>query len=222
MDVAATGVFSPMERTYFDVLVTHPNAPSNRTVPPSKLRHEMEKKVKRIIQIEKGSFCPLIFSTSGGVCPLGDNLHKKLAGRIAIKRKENYGDVIRFIRTRLRFALLKCVLMGLRNVRGKDFGETDDELPDVSFGLIPQVSFCKVKLVYFFPSHVVSSTVSFFAEDTRVSKQIGGYEDCLLLQEDLYRILEWSRNNNMKLHEQKFELLNHLHSSKNSWSELPF
>ena len=69
---------------------------------------------------------------------------------------------------------------------------------------------------------VVSSTVSFFADDTRVSKQIGGYEDCLLLQEDLYRILEWSRNNNMKLHEQKFELLNHLHSSKNSWSELPF
>ena len=122
MDVAATGVFSPMERTFFDVRVTHPNAPSNRSIPPSKLyvRHEMEKKVKyeeRIIQIEKGSFCPLIFSTSGGVGPLCDNVHKKLAGRIATKRKESYGDVIRFIRTRLRFALLKCVLMGLRGVR---------------------------------------------------------------------------------------------------------
>ena len=35
MDVAATGVFSPMER--FDVRVTHPNAPSNRSIPPSKL-----------------------------------------------------------------------------------------------------------------------------------------------------------------------------------------
>ena len=57
--------------------------------------------------------------------PLCDNVHKKLAGRIAIKRKENYGDVIRFIRTRLRFALLKCVLMGLRGVRGKDFGDTE-------------------------------------------------------------------------------------------------
>ena len=69
---------------------------------------------------------------------------------------------------------------------------------------------------------VVSSTVSFFADDTRVSKQIGCYEDCLLLQDDLYRILEWSRRNNMKLHEQKFELLNHLHNSKNLCSELPF
>ena len=146
MDVAATGVFSPMERTFFDVRVTHPNAPSNRSIPPSKLyvRHEMEKKVKyeeRIIQIEKGSFCPLIFSTSGGVGPLCDNVHKKLAGRIATKRKESYGDVIRFIRTRLRFALLKCVLMGLRGVRGKDFGDTEDQLADISFGLIPQASF---------------------------------------------------------------------------------
>ena len=69
---------------------------------------------------------------------------------------------------------------------------------------------------------VTSSTVSFFADDTRVSKQIGCFGDCLLLQDDLYRILEWSRGNNMKLHEQKFELLNHLHNSKSSSSELPF
>ncbi|KAL5270097.1 hypothetical protein ACHWQZ_G000973 [Mnemiopsis leidyi] len=69
---------------------------------------------------------------------------------------------------------------------------------------------------------VLSSKVSFFADDTRVSKRIGCHDDCLMLQEDLYRILEWSRNNNMKLHEQKFELLNHLHNSKNSCAELPF
>ncbi|KAL5263394.1 hypothetical protein ACHWQZ_G008682 [Mnemiopsis leidyi] len=40
--------------------------------------------------------------------------------------------------------------------------------------------------------------------------------------EDLFRILDWSRRNNMKLHEQKFELMNHLHNSSSSWSELPF
>ena len=69
---------------------------------------------------------------------------------------------------------------------------------------------------------VTSSTVSFFADDTRVSKQISCYEDCMLLQDDLYNILDWSRRNNMKLHEQKFELLNHLHNSKSSIYELPF
>ena len=69
---------------------------------------------------------------------------------------------------------------------------------------------------------VTSSRVSFFADDTRVSKQISCLEDCQLLQDDLYRILDWSRRNNMKLHEQKFELLNHLHAKNSVLSELPF
>ena len=145
-DIAATGVFSPMERTFFDVRVTHPNAPSNRSIPLNKLyvKHETEKKVKyedRIVQVEKGSFCPLVFSTSGGVGPLCDTLHKRLASIIAHKRKEKYGDVIRFIRTRLRFALLKCVLMGLRGIRGKNTSQNEEQLADISFGLIPQIPF---------------------------------------------------------------------------------
>ncbi|KAL5264266.1 hypothetical protein ACHWQZ_G005385 [Mnemiopsis leidyi] len=69
---------------------------------------------------------------------------------------------------------------------------------------------------------VTSSRVSFFADDTRVSKRIGCMNDCYLLQEDLYKILDWSLRNNMKLHEQKFELLNHLHSKNSALSELPF
>ena len=64
--------------------------------------------------------------------------------------------------------------------------------------------------------------MSFFADDTRVSKQIGCFKNCVLLQDNLYSILDWSRSNNMKLHQQKLELLSHLHSSKSSLSELPF
>ena len=67
-----------------------------------------------------------------------------------------------------------------------------------------------------------ASRVSFFADDTRVSKQIGCLEDCLLLQTDLYSILDGARHNNMKLHEQKFELMNHLHNCKSHSNELPF
>ena len=69
---------------------------------------------------------------------------------------------------------------------------------------------------------VTSSRVSFFADDTSVSKQISGLEHCQLLQNDLYKILDWSRRNNMKLHEQKFELLNHLYSKNSVLPELPF
>ena len=49
------------------------------------------------------------------------------------------------IRTRLRFALLKCLLMGLIGVRGKDIGDTEDQLADmISYRLIPQASFYEV------------------------------------------------------------------------------
>ncbi|KAL5251911.1 hypothetical protein ACHWQZ_G014894 [Mnemiopsis leidyi] len=69
---------------------------------------------------------------------------------------------------------------------------------------------------------VQHSRVSFFADDTRVSRRINYANDSHLLQADLYSILEWSRCNNMKLHEQKFELMNHLHNTKDPLSELPF
>ena len=31
--------------------------------------------------------------------------------------------------------------INIRGVRGKDFGDTEDQLADISFGLIPQASF---------------------------------------------------------------------------------
>ena len=57
---------------------------------------------------------------------------------------------------------------------------------------------------------------------SRVSLFIFHQYDFQTYVQDLYKILDWSRRNNMKLHEQKFELLNHLHNSKSSIYELPF
>ena len=66
LDIAATGLWSRFERTFFDVRVTHPNAPSNRpkTLKQLYARNETEKKMKyaqRVINTEKGSFCPLVY-----------------------------------------------------------------------------------------------------------------------------------------------------------------
>ena len=69
---------------------------------------------------------------------------------------------------------------------------------------------------------VKASRVSFFADDTRVSKQISCLEDCALLQADLQFVIEWAHRNNMKLHEQKFELFKHMLNGRNSSSEFPF
>ena len=51
------------------------------------------------------------------------------------------------------------------------------------------------------------SKISFFGEDTRISKKIGSQEDCIKLQEDLNRVMQWSTENNMQLHRDKFESL---------------
>ena len=69
---------------------------------------------------------------------------------------------------------------------------------------------------------VTSSTVGFFADDTRISKQIGSLGDCKLLQEDLDSVVRWSRSNNMQLHEQKSELVVHKHKPGDLLQELPF
>lgn len=54
---------------------------------------------------------------------------------------------------------------------------------------------------------VVHSTVTSFADDTRVCKPVRSTEECQLLQDDLESIYEWARRNNMFFNGAKFELL---------------
>ena len=93
----------------------------------------------RVIQVEKGSFSPLIFSTTGGMGPESTRFHKKLAEHISVKRGEEYSHVVNHIRTRIRFALLRCTLIAIRGERGKRRRkETDTPLSEISFNLIPE------------------------------------------------------------------------------------
>ena len=141
LDVAAVGVYSPMERTFFDVRVFNPNSPSYRDKTPQQLyeMQEREKKAaynQRVIQVEKATFTPLIFSTTGGMGPETTKFHKLIAQRISEKRKESYPDVMKHIRTRLRFALLRGTLIAIRGDRGR---RRRQFLPtsDISFNTIP-------------------------------------------------------------------------------------
>ena len=143
LDIAATGLWSRFERTFFDVRVTHPNAPSNRSMTLKQLyaKNEREKKAKygqRVIHVEKGSFCPLVYTTSGGTGPECTAHHKRVAQLLSFKRNERYEDVINFIRTKVRFALLKSVLMAIRGIRGKQKKGKGIPISSISFGLIPE------------------------------------------------------------------------------------
>ena len=124
LDVAGIGVWGSYQRTYLDIRITHPNAPSyvNKPIEDVYLIHENEKKNKyneRVIQIEKGSFTPIVGSTCGGWGIEAQRHHKRIATLIAEKKNESYADVISYIRTRLRFCVLDSVLTAVRGVRGK-------------------------------------------------------------------------------------------------------
>jgi hypothetical protein len=132
-----------MERTFFDVRVMHPNSPSYESMSPKDIysQHERAKKRAyndRVLQVEKGTFTPLIFSTTGGMGPECARYHKRLAELIANKRGEEYSHVVNHIRTRIRFALLKSVLIAIRGERGRGRREKEIEMEDLSLNLIPE------------------------------------------------------------------------------------
>ena len=140
LDVSAIGVWSSMERTFLDVRVMHPNSPSYKDMAPEQIysKHEREKKAAyndRVLQIERGSFTPLIFSTTGGMGLESTKYHKRVAELIAAKRGEQYSDVMNHIRTGLRYALLKSVLVAVRGERGRSRREAP--ISDLSLNLIP-------------------------------------------------------------------------------------
>ena len=129
LDISARGVWSPMERVFFDVRVTHPNTQTNRSKSLRQIYKEngREKKAKynqRVIEVEKATFVPLVFTTSGGMGPECERLNKTLAEIISRKKNESYSDVISYIRKKLRFALLKATLIALRGFKGKSMRQT--------------------------------------------------------------------------------------------------
>ena len=124
LDVSAIGVYGPHEKTFLDIRIMHPNCPSyvNKSIEKVYEEHEKSKKREyneRVIQVEKGSFTSIVFSTFGGMGKETTVYHKRIAQLIAKKRGETYSSVMNFMRTRLRFCLLKSVLTSIRGIREK-------------------------------------------------------------------------------------------------------
>ena len=94
----------------------------------------------RVLQIEKASFVPLVYTTTGGMSKQCEKTHKRIAELIANKKNESYSDVINHLRTRLRFALLKSILVAVRGVRGKSYHKSEDNMNNTNFNMIPNVA----------------------------------------------------------------------------------
>ena len=143
LDISAVGVYAPFEKTFMDVRVTHPNCKSNVFKPLAQVYAEHEKAKKdayeeRVRESEKGSFIPLIFTTSGGMGQMTSVLVKRLSEKISDSSSEARSMVTNYIRTKIRFAILRSTLIALRGTRGKGKTMYDNiKMDNISLNIIP-------------------------------------------------------------------------------------
>ena len=82
--------------------------------------NEKEKKRSynhRIINIEHGSFTPLVFTPYGGSGREAERCISELANLIAHKRDLPFSTVISWLRTKISFTLIKSAVLCLRGSR---------------------------------------------------------------------------------------------------------
>ena len=122
LDIHARGFWEKHQSAFFDIRVCHSNAESYKQMEPKQIYrlHENEKKrsySRRVLDIEHGSFTPLVFTSTGGMGPECLRFHSRLAELIADKNGEHYSRTISWIRARTSFALLRSALICLRESR---------------------------------------------------------------------------------------------------------
>ena len=78
--------------------------------------HEDKKKrlyANRVLEVEHGTFTPLVFTTTGGMADECKRFHSRLVELISIKKGEEYSTTISWICSKVSFTLLRSALFCL-------------------------------------------------------------------------------------------------------------
>ena len=108
LDNKARNFWRRGQDAFFDVCVTHVNAPSqkNQETKATFHRHEERKKrnyMERCLYVEHATFTPLIIGTNGGMGDECEKFLKNLAKLLAKEDGEDYSDFMMSLRTMLSF-----------------------------------------------------------------------------------------------------------------------
>ena len=111
-----------MQRAFFDVRVFNPLAEShpNQKLNTGFTASENEKKRQynqRVIEIEHGSFTPLLLTPYGGGAREAERFIAELAAKIVKKKKLEYSSIMHWLRVKLSFNLVKSAVLCLRGSR---------------------------------------------------------------------------------------------------------
>ena len=71
------------------------------------------------LEVEQGTFTPLVFTSTGGMADECKRFHSRLAELLALKKGDDYAITICWIRAKVSFAILRSALLCLRGTRRK-------------------------------------------------------------------------------------------------------
>ena len=140
LDIHARGFWERQRSAFFDVRVCYANADSYRDLTPKQIykKHENEKKrqyAERVMDIEQGTFAPLVFTTTGGMADECVKYHSRLAELIANKKRESYSSAISWIRGKASIAIVRSAILCLRGSRSRrrqlDFIDSDLQIENI-------------------------------------------------------------------------------------------
>ena len=124
LDISALGFWTPDQRVFFDIRVFNLHAQRYRCLELKRCfeRNEKEKKRQyneRVLQIENGTFTPLVFATNGAMSRECQAFYKRMAEMVAEKRKVHMSVATSVIRTKISFSLVRSMLRCIRGSRSR-------------------------------------------------------------------------------------------------------
>ena len=122
-DIAASGLWTKGSLAYADVRIFNPLARSyrGRSLDTAYRQHEREKKNKyleRIINVQHGTFTPLVFTVFGGMSHECTRYYNWISDLLAEKTQVMQAEATNFVHTQFAFCLLRSVLLSVRGSRG--------------------------------------------------------------------------------------------------------
>ena len=123
-DISARGFWQKLQRTFLDVRVFYPFAPSYQNQNLASTMKSMEKIKKRkynkrILEAENGSFTPLIFSSNGGMSHETKRFFSRLSELVSEKGKQEYAVTASWIKRKISFSLIRTAVICIRGSRSR-------------------------------------------------------------------------------------------------------
>ena len=122
MDISARGFWQRGEKAYFDVKVFNPFARTHLSTKLDTVFKQQEATKKnqyneRVIQIEHGTFTPIVTSAYGGYGRETNKFLSVLINKVAEKHDMHMSIVANYIRTKLSFEIVRSQVLCVRGSR---------------------------------------------------------------------------------------------------------